>query len=139
VLGPEALPAGGKALRSWSVHSMRRLCGGWHTPAVITVLDHEAVRLELRDGLPVVVLDVEVPAGVPDGEWKVMSLATLVAVHGPNQTAFMLSRLAREGDFAPDGWDEAIERVGVCLVFFGAAPGAPGVLAGRIRADIEAQ
>jgi hypothetical protein len=94
-------------------------------------LQPEAVALQLRDGLPVITLAVDMPTDVAAGNWSVLNRLTVVVVDGPGQAGFLFPRLGPGGDLAPPGWDDAFERAAGCHVVFGTAPGAPTVFARR--------
>jgi hypothetical protein len=94
-----------------------------------TFLPPEAARFELRDGTPVITLEVDVPIELADGEWSLHNRLTLVVVDGPGDTGFVLPRLGAGGDVAPAGWDDAVERAAGIRVVFGTGAGAPTVTA----------
>ncbi|MFC7481693.1 hypothetical protein ACFQX7_18875 [Luedemannella flava] len=68
------------------------------------------MTLELRDGVPVITLAVEVPAEDLTGEWSVLNRLMMLVVDGPGDAGFLCRRLGPEGDLAPAGWDEAFDR-----------------------------
>jgi len=72
----------------------------------------EAARFEVRDGLPVLTLAVDVPVELVGGPWGLMNRLTLVVVDGPGDAGFLLPRLTPSGDVAPPGWDEAVDKAG---------------------------
>ena len=92
----------------------------------------EAARFAVRDGAPLLALDVEVPADLAAGPWVLMNRLTMVVVDGPGDTGFLLPRLTPHGDAAPDGWDAAVDRAGGSQVIFGAGGAAPAVFARNI-------
>jgi hypothetical protein len=96
------------------------------------MLPPEAARFELREGTPVLTLSVDPPAELTAGDWGVMSRLTMVVVDGPGDAGFLLPRLTPGGDAAPDGWDEAIDRVGGSHVLFGSGEDAVGVFARNV-------
>jgi hypothetical protein len=94
-----------------------------------TALPPEAIRFEVRDGVPVLTLAVDPPTDLtPDG-WSVLNRLTLFLVDGPGDAGFLLPRLSPEGDLAPTGWDEAVQRAAGSHVVFGTGPGAPAIFA----------
>jgi len=92
-------------------------------------LPPEAAGFEVRDGVPVIVLAVELPERVVEGEWSVLRRMTMLVVDGPGESGFLLPRLGPDGDVVPDGWDEAVDRFTGCHVVFGTSPDAPTAFA----------
>jgi hypothetical protein len=97
-----------------------------------TFLPPEAARFELRDGAPVIVLDVDVPDGVATGPWSLLNRLTMFVVDGPGDEGFLLPRLGQGGDLAPAGWDDAVERTAGSRVVFGTGADAPAVFAATL-------
>lgn len=95
-------------------------------------LTPQAARFELHDGVPVMTLAVEPPAVVTDGEWTVLSRMTMVIVDGPGEAGFLVPRLGPEGDVAPAGWDDAVDRLSGTHVIFGTTADAPTVFARNV-------
>lgn len=92
-------------------------------------LPSEAVRFELRDGAPVIVLDVDAPAELVAGDWSLLNQLTMCVVDGPGDAGFLLARVATTGDAAPAGWDDAVDRAAGGHVVFGHGADAPTVFA----------
>jgi len=69
-------------------------------------LPPENAGFEVRDGVPVIVLAVDPPERVVEGEWSVFSRMTMLVIDGPGDAGFLLPRLGPHGDIAPAGWDE---------------------------------
>lgn len=92
-------------------------------------LPPENAGFEVRDGVPVVVLAVDPPERVVEGEWSVFSRMTMLVIDGPGDAGFLLPRLGPHGDIAPAGWDEAMDRYTGCHVVFGTSPDAPAAFA----------
>jgi hypothetical protein len=82
-------------------------------------LPAEAARLELRDGMPVITLRVQVRTDTAVGQWSLLNRATLVVVDGPGDAGFLLPRTGPAGDLAPVGWDSAVEQADGAQVVFG--------------------
>jgi hypothetical protein len=82
-------------------------------------LPPEFVRLELRDDKPVIVLHVDIPAGLESDGWSLMSRATVWVIDGPNGAGYLIPRF---GIQPPAGWDEAVARMAGSLVVFGFEP-----------------
>jgi hypothetical protein len=102
-----------------------------------TFLRPEAVRFELRDGAPVITLDVDVPTELTAGEWSLLNRLTMVVVDGPGDDGFLLPRISPAGgDAAPAGWDDAVERAAGCHVVFGTDPGAPTITARSLDGSV---
>ena len=97
------------------------------------MLPPEAARFEIQDGTPVLALAVEVPADVAAAEWTVLNRLTMVVVDGPGDAGFLLPRMKPDGDAAPEGWDEAVDRAGGSHVVFGAGDNAPTVFARSVE------
>jgi hypothetical protein len=85
----------------------------------------EAARFEIRDGAPLITLDVNVPTELAAGEWSVLNRLTLVVVYEPGDAGFMVSRIGSHGDLAPADWDDAVDRAAGSHVVFGTGTGAP--------------
>ncbi|WP_344126194.1 hypothetical protein [Luedemannella flava] len=94
-----------------------------------SLLESGTVTLELRDGVPVITLAVEVPAEDLTGEWSVLNRLMMLVVDGPGDAGFLCRRLGPEGDLAPAGWDEAFDRAAGAHVVFGTTPDAPTLFA----------
>ncbi len=86
-----------------------------------SLLPPEEFRFEIQNGTPVLALAVEVPAD-PAAEWTFVNRLTMVVVDGPGDAGFVLPRMTPDGDTAPEGWDEAVDRAGGSHVIFGSAP-----------------
>ena len=95
-------------------------------------LTPQAARFEVRDGVPVITLAVDPPPAVDDGEWTVLSRLTMVIVDGPGEAGFLVPRLGPDGDVAPAGWDDAVDRHSGAHVIFGTDAGAPTVFARNV-------
>jgi hypothetical protein len=93
------------------------------------MLSPDAARFEIRDGVPVLALAVDVPADAAAGEWSLMNRVTLVVVDGPGDEGFLLPRMTAGGDTAPEGWDAAVDRAGGSQVILGTGGDAPAVFA----------
>jgi hypothetical protein len=85
---------------------------------VPTFLPPEDAHFDIRDGLPVLLLEVDAPHDVETDGWSLLNRSTLVVVDGPGDTGFLLPRMTAGGDAAPAGWDEAVERAGSVQVLF---------------------
>jgi hypothetical protein len=91
------------------------------------VLAPERATFDVRDGEPLIILDVD-PTGAT-GHWSLLSRPTMCVVDGPGDTGYLLVRLTPAGDAAPAGWDEAVAGAGGSHVVLGTAAGAPAVFA----------
>ena len=96
-------------------------------------LPPDAVRFELRDGAPVIVLDVETPPELAAGEWTLLNRLTLGVVDGSGDAGFLLAHVATGSDPAPAGWDDAVDRTAGSHVVFGLGADAPTVFARRLN------
>jgi hypothetical protein len=91
----------------------------------------EHARFELRDGAPVIVLEVDVPTEIA-GQWSLLNRLTLIVVDGPGDAGFLVPRIGAGGDVTPPGWDHAVESAAGSHVVFGTGPSAPEVFARTI-------
>jgi hypothetical protein len=71
------------------------------------LLPPEAAGFEVRDGVPVIVLAVELPEQVVEGEWSVLRRMTMLVVDGPGESGFLLPRLGPHRATARDHWPKA--------------------------------
>jgi hypothetical protein len=89
-------------------------------PVVPSFLEPDAVDFSWQDQLPLLRLAADQPETAPGTPgWSVMIRATMCVVDGPGDSGFLLARLGPGGDLAPEGWDDAVDRAGGCLVRFG--------------------
>ncbi|MFG2052869.1 hypothetical protein ACGFI9_02460 [Micromonospora sp. NPDC048930] len=91
------------------------------------MLPPEFVRFELHGADPVLRLAVDPPADLRPEQWSLISRLTLCVVDGPGEAGYLTPRLGPQGDVAPAGWDEAVDRAGGSQVVFGAGADAPAV------------
>lgn len=91
------------------------------------MLPPDAVRFELHGGDPLLRLAVDAPDELRPEQWGLVSRLTLCVVDGPGDAGYITPRFGPDGDVAPAGWDEAVDRAGGSLVVFGARPDAPAV------------
>lgn len=91
------------------------------------MLPPESVRFELHGAGPVLRLAVDAPGDLRAEQWSLISRLTLCVVDGPGDVGYLTPRFGPQGDVAPAGWDEAVERAGGSLVVFGTRPDAPAV------------
>ncbi|MFR9779924.1 hypothetical protein ACL02O_28190 [Micromonospora sp. MS34] len=91
------------------------------------MLPSESVRFELHGADPVLRLAVEPPPDLRPEQWSLISRLTLCVVDGPGEVGYLTARFGPQGDAAPAGWDEAVDRAGGSHVVFGAGPDAPAV------------
>jgi hypothetical protein len=92
-----------------------------HNLRMPSFLEPDAVEFSLKDKVPMLRLAMEQPALTPGTPgWSVMVRLTMCIVDGPDDAGFLFPRMGPDGrDPAPEGWDEAFDRAGGCLVAFG--------------------
>jgi hypothetical protein len=98
-----------------------------------TFLPPEAARFDLRDGVPVITLAVDVPVDLSAAAWSVLNRVTLFLVDGPGDAGFMLPRIGPAGDIAPLGWDDAVNLAAGSHIVFGTSADAPTVFARSVE------
>jgi hypothetical protein len=89
----------------------------------------EHARFELRDGAPMIVLEVDVPAELVAGAWSLLNRLTMIVVDGPGDAGFLMARIGGGRDVTPSGWDDAVELAAGSHVVFGVGGSAPTVFA----------